>query len=384
VGADIITLPPVVVVEGKERKMNHKLVKSPLHHWHIDHGGTLIWDDYYPWVWTHGPDSMEEYEAVRNGVGLLDLFSLFVYEVKGPEADKFIQRTFTNLVYTMEEGQVRYGPFVDEKGIMMDEGCVYKFGQQDYLIIANGPGIQGQMRHYAKDLDAEIENITDRRATIGVQGPKSLETLQSLVDQDISDLKFFRFKTGLTVAGKKCWISRTGYSGEKGYEVNVDAKDALHVWEALVEKGGVPFGVEAIEILRVEAGLMLIYIDYRLNDMSPWDLSMDMSIKLHPDTVGTKALEEYKKVLPRRFKTIKIEGEDLPEHLSGVFVDGEPVGLIKSPVKSPICGVIALAVMDTPYGEDGTKVEVIINGKHVPAEVGPLSIFDPDKKKLRG
>ncbi len=120
------------------------------------------------------------------------------------------------------------------------------------------------------------------------------------------------------------------------------------------------------------------------NESSPWDLSMDFTIKLHPDTVGTKALEEYRKVLPRRFKTLKIEGDDLPEFHSGIYVDGEPIGLIKSPVHSPLLGVIALVVLETPYAEDGTKVEVTINGKYVPAEVGPISIFDPEKKKLRG
>lgn len=364
--------------------MHSKLVKSPMHDWHFEHGGTTMWDDNHPWAWTYGPDWKKEYDAVREGVGLLDLFSLFVYEVKGPEADKFIQRTFTNLVYTMEVGQMRYGAFVDENGIMIDEGCVYKFGEGDYLIIVNAGDLLKKMEFYGKDLDAKVEIINSKRATIGVQGPKSLELLQSVMDEDISDLKFFRFRTDLTIAGKKCWISRSGYTGEKGYEVNVAFEDALHVWETLVEKGGVSFGVVALEPIRVEAGLMLIYEDYRPNESSPYDLSMDFTIKLHPDTVGTEALKEYQKVLPRRFKTLKIEGDDLPEFHSGIYVDGEPIGLIKSPVHSPLLGVIALVVLETPYAEDGTKVEVTINGKYVPAEVGPISIFDPEKKKLRG
>lgn len=362
-----------------------KLVKSPLHDWHISHGGTLMWDDNYPWPLTHGPDYMKEYEAVRTGTGLLDLFSLFVYDVTGPEAGKFIQRTFTNIIDTMEIGQVRYGAFVDHRGIMMDEGSVYKFTPEHYVVIVNGPGIERQMREYAKDLNATITNIIDKRATIGVQGPTSLETLQPLVNKDLSDLKFFRFfHEDITIAGCKGWISRMGYSGERGYEINVAPEDALKVWEALVEKGGVPFAVEAIELLRVEAGLMLIYIDYRLNDISPWDLSMDSCIKLHPDCVGTEALKEYRKILPRRFKTLKIEGDALPSFHTGIYVKGEPVGLVKSPANSPICGVIALSMIDTPYAEDGTKVEVIIDGKYVPAEVGPLSIFDPEKKRMRG
>ena len=364
---------------------NIKLAKSPLHDWHIEHGATIMWDDNYPWTLTQGPDYMEEYHAVRTGTGLLDLFSLFVYEVTGREACKFIQRTFTNLVDNMEPGQVRYGAFVNEKGIMMDEGSVFKFSEERFVLIANGPNIEWQMREYASGIDAEITNITDTRATIGVQGPTSLETLQPLVNKDISGLKFFRFcPEEVEIAGCKGWVSRTGYSGEKGYEVNVAYEDALTVWEALVANGGVPFGVYAIEILRVEAGLLLIYMDYRLSDISPYDLSMDRYIKFHPDCVGTGALKEYQKILPRRFKTIKIEGDEIPDFHTGVYVNGEPVGMITSPTKSPLLGCISLAIIDTPYADDGTRVEVTVDGKLVPAEVAPLSIFDPEKEKLRG
>lgn len=360
-----------------------KLAKSPLHEWHIEHGATIMWDDGYPWTLIQGNDYMKEYEAVRTATGLLDLFSLFVYEIKGPEANKFIQRTFTNLVDSMEIGQVRYGAFVDHRGILMDEGSVCKFNQDRFLVMANGPNIQRQMSQYAQGLEASISNITNQRATIGVQGPTSLETLQPFVNKDLSQLKFFRFYDDLTIADCKGWVSRTGYSGEKGYEINVAPEDALKVWNALVEAGGVPFGVYAIEILRVEAGLPLIYIDYRLNDLSPFDLSMDNVIKFHPDCVGTEALKIYQQELPRRYKTVTIKGDELPDFHTGIFVDKEPVGLIKSPAKSPLCGSIALAMIDTPYAIDGTKVEVMVAGKFIPAEVGPLCIFDPEKKRIR-
>ncbi len=362
-----------------------KLIKSPLHDWHIAHGATIMWDDNYPWTYAQGPDYMKEYEAVRNGAGLLDLFSLFVYDVKGKDAGPFIQRTFTNLVEDMDVGQVRYGAFVNEKGILMDEGSVYKFSENHFKVIANGPNIEWQMREYAKDLDAEIRNINLERTTIGVQGPKALEILQPLVNKDLSDLNFFRFlHEDITIAGCKGWIARMGYSGELGYEVTVAPEDNVKVWEALIKNGGVPFGVYAIEILRVEAGLLLIYEDYRLNDISPYDLSMDRFIKFHPDCVGTQALKEYQKKTPIRFITLKIEGDQLPDFHTGIYVNKEPVGLVKSPVLSPLLGVIALSTIETPYAEPGTRVEVTIDGKFVSAEVGPLSIFDPEKKRLRG
>ena len=362
-----------------------KLEKGPLYDWHVAHGATVMWDDNFPWTMTQGPeeDYMKEYDAVRNGTGLMDGFSFFVFEVTGSDAGKFIQRTFTNLVDTMDIGQVRYAPFVNEKGIMMDEGNIFKFGDERFLVTANGPNLEWQMREYAADLDAEITSITMKRSTIAVQGPTSLETLQPLVDKDLSGLKYFRFYDDLKIAGCPGWISRMGYTGEKGYEVNVAYEDALTVWEALVDNGGVPFGVFAIEVLRAEAGLLLIYEDFRLNDMSPWDLSMDNFIKFHPDCVGTEALKEYQKILPRRMKTVKIQGTQIPIFHTGVYVDKEPVGLLKSFALSPICGNIALAMIDTPYAADGTKVEVTIDGKFVPAEVAPLCVFDPEKKRVK-
>jgi len=362
-----------------------KLVKSPLHDWNMANNALSMWDDNFPWVYQYDyEDYMNEYEAVRNGTGLMDGFSFFVFEVKGKDAGKFIQRTFTNIVETMEVGQVRYAPFVNEKGIMMDEGSVFKFSDERFLVIVNGPNLQWQMKEYAGDLDAVITDITEKRTTIAVQGPTSIEMLNPLVDRDLNELKYFRFFDNMTVAGCPCWISRMGYSGEKGFEVNLAYKDAPKVWEALIERGCVPFGVFAIEVLRVEAGLALIYIDFRLNDMSPWDLSMDHCIKLHPDCVGTEALKEYQKVLPWRFKTLKIEGSELPVFHTGIYVNKEPVGLVKSMANSPICGCIALSMIETPFAKDGTKVEVMIDGKFVSAEVAPISVFDPEKKRMRG
>jgi aminomethyltransferase len=327
---------------------------------------------------------MKEYEAVRNGTALMDGFSFFVFEVKGKDAGKFIQRTFTQVIDTMEVGQVRYAPFVNHKGIMMDEGNVYKFSDEFFMVIVNAPNLAWQMKEYAEGLDAELTDITSKRSTIAVQGPTSLDMLQPLVDKDLSDLKYFRFYDDLKIAGCPGWISRMGYTGEKGYEINVAYGDALKVWEALIEKGCVPFGVFAIETLRVEAGLLLIYIDFRLNDASPWDFGMDNFIKLHPDCVGTEALKEYQKVRPWTFKTLKIEGNELPDFHTGVYANKEPIGLVKSMANSPVCGSIALAQINTEFAVDGTKLEVTINGKFVPAEVGPMCIFDPEKKKARG
>ncbi|SMP63367.1 aminomethyltransferase family protein, partial [Anoxynatronum buryatiense] len=288
---------------------------SPLHDWHMNHGAEMLWDDGYPWTVHQGGDPLLEYEAIRTGAGLLDLFAIFTYEIVGPAAADFIQRTFTNTVAGMKPGDVRYGAFVNHQGMLMDEGNVYRFAEDRFMIMVNAPRAIHQIKSYAEGLDARVIDRTDDYCMIGVQGPESEKILAPLVAGDLSQLKFFHFwPEPTTVAGRRGWVSRTGYSGEKGYEVWVEIKDALHLWEKLVAAGGVPYGVMAVDIARVEAGLLLIYLDFDLGTVSPWDLSLDRFIKLHPDCVGTEALAVYGKNPPKRLKTLVIEGDQVPEH----------------------------------------------------------------------
>lgn len=358
--------------------------KSPLHQWHVAHGAELMWDDGYPWAVHEGGDHMIEYEAVRTGTGLLDLYSIFTFEVTGPDAAAYIQRTFTNNVADMKPGSVRYGAFVDHHGIMMDEGNIYKFSDDRYYLMINAPYVMDQMVPYTSGLQASVTNITDKYCMVGVQGPTAQATLQSFVERDLELLKYFQFwPEPTTIAGHTGWVSRTGYSGEKGYEVWVETQNALDLWTKLCETGGVPFGVNAIEIARVESGLMLIYIDYQLNALSPYDLSMDKFIKFHPDCVGTPALMDYGENPPKRFKTLKVEGTVTPERQTPVYQKGKEVGVLTSPVLSPRLGVISLAIIDTAASEDGTILEVMIDSTPVKAEVATLSLYDPQRKRAR-
>ena len=358
---------------------------SPLHDWHMSHGATMLWDDGYPWTVHQGGDPLLEYEAIRTGTGLLDLFAIFTYEIVGPEAAAFIQRTFTNVAETMKPGDVRYGAFVDHRGFLMDEGNVYRFDEDRFMIMVNAPRVIHRMKSYGEGLKAQVIDRTDDYCMIGVQGPESEKVLAPLVAGELSQLTFFHFwPEPTTIAGRQGWVSRTGYSGEKGYEVWVETKDALHVWETLVAAGGVPYGVIAVDIARVEAGLLLIYLDFELGDVSPWDLSLDRFIKLHPDCVGTEALAAYGKNPPKRLKTLTIEGDQVPAHQSPVFQNDEAVGIITSPVNSPRFGVISLAIVDSQVAVDGTLLQVEINQKRVNAVVAPVSIYDPQRQRARG
>ncbi len=358
--------------------------RSPLHDWHVAHGAEVIWEDGYPWTMHEGGDPMAEYEAIRTATGIWDLFSTCKYEVTGPDAARLVQRRFTNAVGQMSPGQVRYGAFVNDDGLMVDDGNVYRFADDRFWLMINSAGIDDWFRETADGLDAQVAHRTDDLAMIAVQGPSSEETLQPLVGRDLSELSYFRFwPEQTTVAGSDAWVFRTGFSGEHGYEVVTTIEDALRVWEALVEAGGVPFGLTAIDLARIEVGLVIIGVDYQPGELSPWDLSMDRFIKTDNECVGAAALAERGAAPPKRFKTLRIESDTAPEAGAAVSAGGAGVGVVTSRAVSPRVGTIALAILDAGAAGEGEKVEVTTDGGAAPATVEPLSILDPVKERPR-
>ena len=358
--------------------------RSPLHDWHVEHDAEVVWEDGYPWAMHEGGDPMAEYEAVRTATGVWDLYSTCKYEVTGPEAARLIQRRFTNSVEGMQEGSVRYGAFVNADGLMIDDGNVYKLADDHFLVMINTAGIEGWFRETAGGLDAQVEHKTDDYAMIAVQGPTSQETLQGLTGRDLSELRYFRFwpeKT--TVAGADAWVLRTGFSGEKGYEVVMAPGDARRVWDALIAAGATPFGLTAIDLARTEIGLIIIAVDYNPGELSPWDLSMDRFIKAGTECVGADALAERGAAPPKRFKTLKIDGDVMPDYGASVTKDGREVGIVTSPAMSPRLGTIGLAILDAAAADDGSKVEVAIEGGTSPATVEVLSLLDPNRERPR-
>jgi aminomethyltransferase len=358
--------------------------RSPLHDWHVAKGAEFLWEDGWPWMMDEGTDPKDEYEAIRTGTGIWDLFSTCKYEVTGPEAGRLVQRRFTNSLAGMEAGQVRYGAFVNADGTMIDDGNVYKHDDQKFWMMINSAGIEDWFRETAAGLDAQVAHKTADLAMIAVQGPTSQATLQGLTGRDLSDLRYFRFwPEPTTVAGKDVWVLRTGFSGEKGYEVVCQPEDAVEIWEALIAAGGVPFGLTAVDLARTEVGLIIIAVDYNPSEISPYDLSMDRFIKTDTECVGARALAAYGANPPKRFKSLRIEGDAVPDYGAAVTKDGVEVGVVTSPAASPRLGTIALAILNADVANDGEKVEVAVEGGTAPATVDVQSPYDPEKKKPR-
>jgi len=273
---------------------------------------------------------------------------------------------------------------VNPDGTMYDDGTAYKVADDRLFLMTNAPGYEDRFGEVFDGLDVSVEDRTYDMPLISVQGPTSRQVLQPLVDRDLSELRYFRFwPDRVTVAGRPAWVFRTGFSGEVGFELVPDREHAVDVWEALIQAGGRPFGTDAIEIARIESGLIVAGVDYEPDVTSPWDLSFDRFIDTTTESVGAAALKERAADPPKRLMTLEVGSDEAPEYGATVTKDGETVGTLTSPTVSPRLGVIGLAVLRSDEAIEENTVEVGVADGSAPATVKPLSLYDPDKSKPR-
>jgi aminomethyltransferase len=338
------------------------------------------------WYWTEGfGDEDAEYRGVRDDLGVWDVSPLNKWEFRGPDRLAAAQRVHTSDVLGLDVGQVHYGALCDAEGLMVDDGTVYRLDDRVW-VMTNGSGHAEHFADATRGLEVEIEAVTLQMPHLGLQGPRSREALVPLCEADISKLRYFRFIPEQTsVGGVPCFVSRTGFGGELGYELFCRPEHAADLWEVVItQMKAQPFGVGAIEILRVEAGLVVLDYDYEAHERTPYDLSFDRVVALGKvDFLGSDALKEIAQNPPRRMKTLRLDGEQIPDYGVEVARDGEPVGTLTSPAVSPRFGPIALAILETSVSADGERVEVAIGDSTVEATVGPLPIYDPEKKRPR-
>jgi glycine cleavage system T protein (aminomethyltransferase) len=270
---------------------------------------------------------------------------------------------------------------------MVDDGTVFKHADDFVWVMTNGMERLDYFEEHVGDLDVQIEYKALEMPHLQVQGPKSQELVQSITDTDISGLRYFRFlPEQVKVGGVPVWLSRTGFSGERGYELFVHPDHAEALWTAVQEAGAIPYGVGVIEQIRVETGMIVTDYDYESHTRTPYDFSMDRLIALDGpgDFLGKDSLRQVASAPPNRFKTLRLEGDDVPEYGTPVTRDGGEVGVLTSPALSPRFGVIGLAILRTDVANDGEKVDVALaEGDTVPATVDVLAIYDPQKKRPR-
>ncbi len=372
------------------------------------------WSGYYA-VSSYEPHHEHEYNAIRNAAALIDISPLYKYLVSGRDATKLVDRIITRDLRKVSVGQVVYTPWCDERGKVIDDGTVSRVAEHTYRWTAADPSLRWLTQN-ATGMEVEIEDISETVSALALQGPTSARLLKSLVEEaDIENLKYFRVTSG-KIAGVPIDISRTGYTGDLGYEIWVASDQALTVWDALMDAGRAfdihPAGMLALDVSRIEAGLLLVEVDFNSSkkalieeqEYSPLEMGLGRLVHLDKNRfVGQSALTaERKRGQAREIVGLEIdwpevemlyEAVGLPPAISPiasrvavpVFKDGDQIGKATSSTWSPtLKKMIALATVKREYTKPGTQLKFEITVEAVRHRVGAIVVktpfFNPKRK----
>ena len=372
------------------------------------------WSGYYA-VSSYEPHHEHEYNAIRNAAALIDISPLYKYRLTGKDATRLVDRIITRDMRKVSIGQVVYTPWCDEHGKVIDDGTVSRLEENTYRWTAADPSLRWFTQN-AVGMDVQIEDISESISALALQGPTSGRLLKSLItDGDISNLKYFRV-TNAKIAGIPVDISRTGYTGDLGYEIWMPSEHGLKIWDALMT-GGRAFdihaaGMLALDVARVEAGLLLIDVDFNSSKKalveeqkySPYEMGLGRLVNLDKNRfVGQAALiAEQKRGHAREIVGLEIdwphvesfyEEAGLPPAVSPmasrvavpVFKEGMQIGKATTSTWSPtLKKMIALATLRREFSKPGTKVQFEITVEavrhQVPATVVKTPFFNPKRK----
>jgi aminomethyltransferase len=371
------------------------------------------WSGYYT-VSAYESHHEHEYNAIRNASALIDVSPLFKYMVTGPDAARLVDRLITRDVTKMATGQVFYTPWCDEHGKVIDDGTVSRLGEQTFRWTSADPSLRW-FRQNAEGMKVRIEDVSEEIAAVALQGPTSARLLRAVATADIDRLKYFRVTSG-TIAGVAVDISRTGYTGDLGYEIWMPADKAVTVWDALME-GGRPFdikpaGMLALDVARIEAGLLLIEVDFfscrkamiAAQSYSPFELGMDRLVSLEKGRfIGQRALrEEHARGAARKIVGLEIDWNEVEKLYDAaglapavaatasrvavpVYRNGRQCGKATSTTWSPVLKrMIALATIDQPHYAEGTDLQFEMTVEavrhRVRATVVKTPFFNPPRK----
>lgn len=350
-----------------------------------------------------GKGAIEEYWACREKAAIMDLSPLRKYEITGPDAEKLMQMCVTRNMKRLTVGQVVYTAMCYEHGGMIDDGTVFRLGDTNFRWVGGNDESGLWLRKQAEEhgLNAWVRSSTDQLHNVAVQGPLSREILSEVIwtsptQPSVDELEWFRFSVGRIddFHGPAVVVSRTGYSGELGYEVFCHPKDAIEVFDAIWKvgepKGLTPLGLDALNTLRVEAGL--IFANYEFSDQTnPFEAGIGFTVPLkskNDDFIGRAAIEERKAHPQKKLVGLDIESGVVPSTGDCIRIGKAQVGEITSAVRSPILGkVLALARLDVTHADTGTQLEIgQLDGqqKRLKATVVPFPHFDPTKERVKG
>ena len=371
------------------------------------------WSGYYT-VSVYEVHHEHEYNAIRNAAALIDISPLYKYLVTGKDATKLVNRVITRDIRKVSVGQVIYCCWCDEQGKVIDDGTITRLDENKYRWTAADPSLRW-FRQNGIGMDVQVEDISEKAAALALQGPTSGKLLKSVAEADIANLRYFRVTHG-KIAGVPVDISRTGYTGDLGYEIWVPWNEAVKVWDAVMETGKRfdihAAGMLALDVARVEAGLLLIEVDYTSSkkalipsqQYSPFELGFGKMVHLNKENfIGKAALEQdQKQGVARQFVGLEIDWTEVearyetfgltpaaPSQASRVAVPvycGEKqVGKATSTTWSPVLKkMIALASIETSHAKLGARLQIEITieaiRQKVTAKIVKMPFFSPARK----
>jgi len=321
-----------------------------------------------------------EHTAVRTGAGLFDVSHMGEFMIRGPQAVEFVNYVTTNDVTALAVGQAHYSALLNERGTMEDDCLVYRFADH-IMMVVNASNKDKDLAHISQHLskfDCTIEDVSDRIALLALQGPTAATILARHTDADLASIAYYHFTVGTVAGVPDVIISRTGYTGEDGFELYFDASRAAHVWSALTKDGDVqPAGLGCRDSLRLEMGMALYGNDID-DTTTPYEAGLAWIVKLKKgDFVGKSALEAQKAAgVPRKLVGFSSAERAFPRHGYPVFHNGAASGEVRSGTMSPSLNIpIGTAYLPFDAAKEGTEFEIEIRGKRVPVTVQKMPFY---------
>jgi len=362
--------------------------RTPLYQEHIKLGGNMV--EFGGWeLPVQYTSILEEHEKARTAAALFDVSHMGKIKVSGKGAQDFLQRMLTNNIDFASDNQVIYSPMCYPDGGVVDDLVVYKLGLEEFLLVVNAANTDKDYNWLVEHNNSglEIKNVSHEYAQLALQGPRAEAILQKLTDSPLSEIKFFHHNPEVNIRGIKALVSRTGYTGEDGFEIYLEPSKVVELWNMLLaegkEEGLVPAGLGARDTLRFEAALSL-YGHEISEEISPLEAGLKRFVKIEKDYfIGKEALKkQMEEGLRRKLVGFEMIGRGIPRSGYEVQVGGSRIGHVTSGSYSPTLKKnLGLALITSEHAQPGNTIDIIIRNKPVQAEIVKIPFYSKKYKK---
>jgi len=347
------------------------LKKTVLHDHHVEAGAKMV-----DFAGFHMPiqytSIKDEHVQVREKAGIFDVSHMGEIEITGKEAQYLVDKVFTNNVLEMKDLQINYGMMLYDNGTVVDDLLVYKYHDEHFLLVVNASNIVKDFEwiNDHNDFDCTVFNISDEISEIALQGPLAEKVLSEFTDYELNKLTFFTFDR-FNAFNESCLISRTGYTGEDGFEIYASHASIIKIWETLMKHDDVlPIGLGARDTLRFEAALPL-YGNELSDSITPVEAGLNFAVDYNKDFIGSEVVKKQKANKPtRRIVGLTLNDKGILRHGYDVYHEDQKIGVITTGYKSPsVSEAVAMAMIDKPYDKIGTNVTIEVRNKRLKATV---------------